>query len=139
VLADYSRWETSLPSREASVVDLHTAMATFQDSRRTKDPGFSFSRDGIHPSAPGHLLMALTILKALGTPIKADDLEAELVRISSDPLFKLVSQHREGRSQAWLRFIGYTRGETVKAPALEPSEETSNALQAQIDQLRKRK
>jgi lysophospholipase L1-like esterase len=139
VLAEYSRWETGLPRRDAFVIDLHSALAAYQDRRRAQDPGFSFSRDGIHPSAPGHLLIALTILQALETPIKADDLETEFARISRDPLFGLVSQHREGRSQAWLAYIGYARGETVKAPALEPSEETSSDLQAQIDQLRRQK
>jgi lysophospholipase L1-like esterase len=139
VLADYSRWETTRARRKAFVVDLRTAMVRYQDRQRAQESGFSFSADGIHPSAQGHLLMALTILKSFGINIKAADLETELSRINSDPLFKLVRQHREGRSQGWLPFIGYTRGETVKSPEVEPSEAASKALQEQIDQLRKGK
>ena len=137
VLADYARWELTLSPATAMIVDLHTPLAEETARRRVNNPNFTFSGDGIHPSAEGHLLMALTILKALGVTVKAPDLETEVVRLQADPLFALVSRHRETRSRGWLPFVGYTRGEAIKTTSVEAAETSARALARQIDPLRK--
>ena len=53
-------------------------------------------------------------------------------------MFKLIKQRREILSKGWLAFVGYTRGETVKADSVENAELSARALQRQIDPLRGR-
>jgi lysophospholipase L1-like esterase len=136
VLADYARWEMTLPATDAQVVDLHTPLADYLASRQKADPTFHCSADGIHPNAAGSLLMAQTILQALGIPLQIKDLDREVMTTAADPLFALVVKHRETRSNGWLPYVGYTREESVKSDSIAETEQDASALQAQIDQLR---
>jgi lysophospholipase L1-like esterase len=136
VLSDYAKWEMTLTSDDVLVVDLHTPLNDFLKQQRETNPTFSYSSDGIHPNAVGHLLMARTILNALGVPMDANNLDAELNKIQADPLFPLVAKHRQTRSDGWLAYVGYTRDKTVKSDSIESTEKTAADLQQQIDQLR---
>lgn len=137
VLADYARWEMQLPRSDATVVDLHTPLDAYLAKERKTEPGFSFAKkDGIHPDALGHLLMAQIVLKGLGTPVAGGDLQAELAKIEADPLYALIKQQREARSDGWLKYVGYTRGETVKADSVAETEKENAALQGKIDAMR---
>ena len=135
VLEDYSRWITGLHPSGVFTVDLNTPMTQYLNRRRVDDPAFCFSKDGIHPSRTGHLMMARIFLKALGVPIEENDLDSELSRVTSDPLFSLVDQHRKIRSSGWLAYVGYTRGETVREDSISDTEQKAAALQKQIDQM----
>lgn len=137
VLADYARWEMHLPKSDATVIDLHTPMDAYLAKQRKTVPGFTFAKnDGIHPDLLGHLLMAQLVLKGLGTPIVSGDLQAALTKIQADPLYGLIKQQREARSEGWLKYVGYTRGETVKTNSITQVEEQNTALQQKIDALR---
>jgi len=139
VLADYAKWEQTLPRDDATVIDLHAPIDDDVTKQRTTDPQFSFTRagGGIHPDAAGHLLMAEIILKGLGLPFAFDDdLKKELAKAQADPLYLLVKKQRETRSKAWLAFIGYTREKTVKAVSADAAEKACASLQVQIDQER---
>ena len=68
-----------------TVIDLHTAMRKARDARTA-----AFSGDKVHPGDDGHLLMAKTILAALGVKVP----DETLATIKADPLFKLVEQKR---------------------------------------------
>ena len=68
VLVDYTQWELSLNKSGIQVIDLHSPMSQYVTLQRAQNPKFSFSGDGIHPSAEGHLFMATLILKGLGIP-----------------------------------------------------------------------
>ncbi len=61
VLAEYAKWETGLKVPGVRVIDLHTAMRKARDGRT--EP---FSKDKVHPGDDGHLLIARTVLTALG-------------------------------------------------------------------------
>ncbi len=75
VLADYARWEMQLPKSEATVIDMHGPMDAYLAKQRETDADFSFAKkDGIHPDALGHLLMAQIVLRGLGVPVAAGDL-----------------------------------------------------------------
>ncbi|QNI34991.1 SGNH/GDSL hydrolase family protein [Alloacidobacterium dinghuense] len=138
VLADYARWEMQLPKSEATVIDLHTPMDAYLAEQRKMEPDFSFAKkDGIHPDAAGHLLMAQIVLRGLGIPAATGDLQAELKIVEADPLYLLIKEQREARSDGWLKYVGYTRGKTVKADSVTEVEERNAALQAKIDALRK--
>jgi lysophospholipase L1-like esterase len=141
VLVDYSQWERSLSVSEARVVvDLHTTLDAALMARRQKDAAFGFTKDGIHPSPLGHLLMAHTFLRALGVRLdpEAEKLDDELARVEADPLFKLINERREKRSEGWLSFVGYTREKKVKTDSVTATEIDAEARQKQIDELRRR-
>jgi lysophospholipase L1-like esterase len=138
VLADYARWEMKLPKREATVIDLHTPMNAYLAEQRKTMTGFTFAKnDGIHPDALGHLLMARLVLKGLGIPTAGGGLQPELTAIQADPLYKRVKQQREARSEGWLKYVGYTRGETVKTDSIAETEQKNTDLQQKIDAMRK--
>jgi lysophospholipase L1-like esterase len=130
VLAEYARWETDLNEPGMTVIDLHTAMRRARDTRA--EP---FSKDRVHPGDDGHLLMARTILAALGVRVP----DETVATIKADPLFKLVERKRALRSAAWMRHVGYTREATVKPQPLGTAEADAANLQDEIDALRRKK
>ncbi len=136
VISSYAEWELTASLPGVSVIDLHAPIAGYLKQRRETEPHFSFGTDGIHPNTVGHLLMARTILEALGVPMNTNSLEAELKRVQADPLFGLVAKQRQVRSEGWLPFVGYTREKTVKTDDIEPTEKAVAELQQQIDEMR---
>lgn len=137
VLAEYTRWEMSLKVRDVTVIDLHTPLKAYLLQRRETEPHFSYSTDGIHPDTIGHLLMSRVILQALGVAMPVDDLETQVKTLAVDPLYALIAERRQVRSDAWLAYVGYTRGETVHADSVDAAEAKAASLQSQIDQLRR--
>ncbi|MFO0826414.1 MAG: SGNH/GDSL hydrolase family protein [Gemmataceae bacterium] len=129
VLTEYAKWELTLKTPGVHVIDLHTAMRTARDARDKP-----FSGDKVHPGEEGQLLIAKTILAALG--VKAP--EESLATIKADPLFKLVEQKRGLRSAAWMKHIGYTREKTVKPEPLGTVEMDAAKVQEKIDALRRK-
>lgn len=129
VLTEYAKWEVGLKVPGVHVIDLHAAMRKARDGRA--EP---FSKDKVHPGDDGHLLIAKTILGALG--VKAPD--EPVATIKADPLFKLVEQKRAMRSAAWMKHVGYTRGKTVKPEPLGTAEAEAAKVQEKIDALRRR-
>jgi hypothetical protein len=106
------------------VIDLHTAMRKARDARTAP-----FSGDKVHPGDDGHLLMAKTILTALGAKVP-DETPAT---IKADSLFKLVERKRAMRSAAWMKHVGYTREKTVKPEPLGTADADAAKLQEKID------
>lgn len=133
VLAEFGKWERSLPPNDVRwVVDFHSALNAFLAERRKTAPGFNLSKDGIHPSELGHLLMAYAFLSSVGITPPAGDPADELARLQTDPVYLLVKQRREARSTGWLEYIGYTRGKTVKTDSVAETEAKAAALEVQI-------
>jgi len=135
VLAEFAATETALHEPGVTVIDLHTLMAAALAERRAADPAFTFAKDGVHPGDTGHLLMARIIGAALGLPLTAADLEIEVTRVKSDPVFELVSTRRRLRSEAWLNFVGFTNDRTYQSTSVTATEQAAKLLQAQIDTL----
>jgi lysophospholipase L1-like esterase len=129
VLTEYAKWETSLKVPGVKVIYLHTAMRKARDARTAP-----FSGDKVHPGDDGHMLMAKTILTALGAKVP----DETLATIKADPLFKLVEQKRAMRSAAWMKHIGYTREKTVKPEPLGNAEADAAKLQEKIDMIRRK-
>ena len=139
VLADYAHWEMQLPKSDAMVIDLHTPLDAYLAEQRRTDAGFSFAqKDGIHPDPLGHLLMAQLVLKGLGMPVASGNLQSELEKIEADPLYASIKRQREALSDGWLKYVGYTRGETVKTDSIAETERNNARLQANIDAMRSR-
>jgi lysophospholipase L1-like esterase len=129
VLAEYAKWEQTLKVPGVAVIDLHTAMRKARDARI--EP---FSKDKVHPGDDGHLLMARTVLAALG----AKPPDEGLATIKAESLFKLVEQKRALRSAAWMKHVGYTREKTVKPEALGTAEADAAKVQEKMDALRRK-
>lgn len=132
VLGSFARWETSLSSAHAQVIDLHAGVNAYLARRRADQPNFTLAPDAVHPGDAGHLLMAQLVLRGLGFefPPTAMDLDAELSRIHADPLYPLVKQRREARSEGWRAAVGL--------PGAAANAETTCAnLQSKIDALRR--
>ena len=117
------------------VIDLHGAMAAELATRRSAEPHFTFSPDGIHPGEQGHLLIARVLARGIGLTPPDGDLAKELERIKADPLFPLVRDRRALRSEAWLAFIGYTRGPVIKSASVTAAEAVAARLQTEIEAL----
>jgi lysophospholipase L1-like esterase len=136
VLREYAEWEKTLAAADVMVIDLHSAMDAYLTKQRKSSPKFSLTKDGIHPTFEGHILMARTILKNLDMKVSNNSLEKEAARIQSDPIFVLVKSRRERRSEGWLEYVGYTREKAVKGAYPTSVERTVRAIQQQIDMMR---
>ncbi len=130
VMAEYAKWMTELKTPGVTVIDLHAAMRKARDTR--KQP---FAGDKVHYGDDGHLLVAKTVLTALGVKVLDDGVAA----VKADPLFKLVDQKRAARSAAWMKHVGYTREKTVAPQPLGTTEADAAKVQEKIDALRRKK
>ena len=139
VLADYARWEMQLPKADVSlVIDLHGPIGAYLGKQRETKPGFTFAaKDGIHPDAAGHLLMARLVLAGLGASVSHENLDMELAQIQADPLYALVKSQRESRSAGWFKYVGYTREVRVKADSVADVERENARMQLEVDGMRK--
>jgi lysophospholipase L1-like esterase len=132
VLAEFARIELDVNEAGVTVIDVHTPMATALAAQRIQDPKFTFARDGVHPGDLGHLLMGQTIARGLGLTPPAGELAPELARIQADPVFALIRERRALRSEAWLPFVGYTRGPTFKSESIKAAEAVAARLRAEV-------
>ncbi|MFN0067946.1 MAG: GDSL-type esterase/lipase family protein [Limisphaerales bacterium] len=63
-LERFAGWLKSQTATNVAVVDVFGFVREQLRLRRLDEPGFTVARDGIHPDATGHLLIALAILRA---------------------------------------------------------------------------
>lgn len=129
VLTEFSKAELSLHEPGVTVIDLHDAMRSALTAQRVSNAAFTFASDGVHPNDSGHLLMARTLLQGLGYVLPTDSIE----RIQADAVFPLIRELRQLRSEAWLPFVGYVRGENFKSASVASAEMVVARLQTEID------
>ena len=79
--------------------------------------------------------MAQVIAAGLGLTVPPGPVETELVRVQADPLFALVRDRRELRSEAWLPFVGYTGKAAFKSDSVTAAEQAAKRLEAEIETL----
>lgn len=125
VLGEYAEWLNSLADSTLITIDLHTAINAYVENKRTQDPTFTLAQDGVHPAPEGHALMARTILEALQVPI-ADQIE--------EGLFEKVAERRKIRSEGWLPYVGYIKGDTVFTESIEQIELQVGELESAISE-----
>lgn len=101
VLAEFSKHIMSLNPNN---INLRAAFLAEKKKFSAGNSSFLFANDGIHPGSLGNLIMARTILKALGVELVNVDLNEELKRISKDKVAKAAKQYRGARSGAWLKY-----------------------------------
>ena len=74
VLTRYSEWLLTWRDRKYTVIDAHSALLKHLETMRKEDAAYCISSDGIHPSANGHLVIALEILKEWKAPTAVKDI-----------------------------------------------------------------
>lgn len=131
VLADYSQWLTSLEKPGVLVADIHSPMKAYITEKRQTAPTFTFASDGVHPSPSGHLFMAQQFLENFGFSFTGD-LALDYENILSDSLFQLVDERRKLRSEGWLKYVGYIKGDTVSHPSIEATALRAARLEQEI-------
>lgn len=109
VLDRYAAWLVAQRANGWDVIDAHGLMAASLASLRQNNPAFTFSKDGVHPDALGHAVIARAILTAWGLRPDEDELLARLVAQPESDLLKLVRERRKLLMNAWLTATGHTR------------------------------
>lgn len=140
VLDVYAEWELKTRPGGATVIDLHVPMSAMVKPARSANHPLHNPGDGVHPAEMGHFVVADAILKGLGIPVPAGDLDTRLATAQADPLYKLIRQRQSARGQGWLNYIGYTRVNKTTPPHendIQAVEAQAADLQKQIDALRK--
>jgi len=93
VLARYTAWLLAQRAPDVLVADVHSALRGHLDARRKDTPDFALHRDGIHPLATGHMLMALQVLEAWGAPALVSE---AIIDVASGAVVKGDIRHPDG-------------------------------------------
>ncbi len=109
VLDRYSAWLVAQRAQGWDVIDAHGLMSASLARLRAQDPAFTFSKDGVHPDALGHAVIARAILTAWGLRPDDGELLAHLVTQPNGELLSLVRTRRKLLMHAWLTATGHTR------------------------------
>ena len=126
VLDAYSDWLLSMKKDGWQVLDIHGPFNAALAEKRKADPQFTFSKDGVHPGAEGHLIMAHAVLDDWGLKVSADGTPDH---INGSAILAVIRQKQGILRPAWLSHVGHKR--PGNKPGL-PIEEAS-AKAAELD------
>ena len=135
VLAEFASAELALREPGVTVLDLHGPMNAALAIRRSNDPAFTFSPDGVHPNDVGHWLIACTILQGIG--YRLSEPETDFAHLPTDSAYALIRDRRQLRSEAWLPFVGYVRDEHFKSASVISAEQVVRRLEQEIEAIPK--
>lgn len=140
VLGHFSEWLMSQRAAGWDVADLHSGMSQWLAAKRRSDPDFNYTKDGVHPDAAGHWVMAKELLLYLG----AKDIEnaaTPSAMVASNPhgdeILKLVREKEELLRDAWLNFCGFKRPGVKPGLPVPEAEAKAAELDKQIRDLAK--
>lgn len=105
VMKAYSDWLLSKREDDWRVINLHAIMKNKLAEKRTKDPNFKYSRDGIHPGREGHELMAQQIINFFALKAPLNDPQPN----SYGRLLMFLRERMRVQRDAWLTKIGHNR------------------------------
>lgn len=132
VLYDYATWLKTI--EDVKVIDLNSYLNHQLVAIKTQKADSTFIPDGVHPNDIGHFYMAKKILSDLYPEITIGNATSEIEPLKIDPLFVMSSKRRKLRSEGWLKYIGYTRGDTVKSNSIKATIEKIKQLDLSINQ-----
>jgi lysophospholipase L1-like esterase len=78
VLTRYSDWLLTWRQKKYTVIDAHAVLLKHIAAMRKDAPAYRISGDGVHPSADGHLVIALEILKNWNAPTAVMDIAIDV-------------------------------------------------------------
>jgi len=135
----YSEWLVAQRANGWDVVDIHTPMNAFLASHRRADPDFAISRDGVHPTATGHWLMAREILVHWGAPKKIGAMDDVDQMLAANPhgkeILQTITQQEHLLRDAWLTEAGHLRPGHPTGLPLPEAEKQAAALGDKIHAL----
>lgn len=99
VLGAYARWLLDQRAQGWQVLDVHGPMAQAIAEARRRDPQFTFAKDGIHPNAAGHRVLALPLLAAWDLKV---DAEGRPEHPNGAQILALVERKQVLLRDAWL-------------------------------------
>ncbi len=106
VLDAYSDWLLSMRKEGWEVLDIHGPFNAALAEKRKADPQFTFSKDGVHPGAEGHLIMAHAVLDAWGLKVKPDGTPDH---VNGAAIFTAIKAKQAILRPAWLSHVGHKR------------------------------
>jgi lysophospholipase L1-like esterase/pimeloyl-ACP methyl ester carboxylesterase len=138
VLDRYSDWLLAQRAAGWEVVDVHGPMNHWLAEQRKHDTSFVFARDGVHPDAAGHWVMAKQILLHLGVgDVAGADRAADMLARSPRgvEVLKLVHERQQLLRDAWLSETGHTRPGVKAGLPVAEAEAKAGELDKQIRDL----
>ncbi|MEY2466493.1 MAG: hypothetical protein QOD03_1014, partial [Verrucomicrobiota bacterium] len=104
-------------------------------TQRQRDTNFVFAKDGVHPDAAGHWIMAKQILLHLGAT-DLENVDSPSAMVAANPhgeeIMKLIHQKQELLRDAWLAETGHTRSGVNQGLPLPEAEVKAAELDKQI-------
>ena len=105
VMVAYTKWLVSKRRDGWQVIDVHTIMKQELAMKRAKDAKFKYSRDGIHPGAEGHDLMARQIIDFFAIKPLLKDPHPN----AHGRMMMFLRERMRVKRDAWLTEIGHKR------------------------------
>ena len=105
VMVAYTKWLVSKRRDGWEVIDVHTIMKQELAMKRAKDAKFKYSRDGIHPGAEGHDLMARQIIDFFAIKPLLKDPHPN----AHGRMMMFLRERMRVKRDAWLTEIGHKR------------------------------
>jgi lysophospholipase L1-like esterase len=143
VLDTYSEWLLSQrKAQKWEVADLHFPMKTYLEQHRQNNPDFALAKDGVHPDALGHWLMAKQVLMHLGEKgLEAtENVQTTLtIHPQGEEILKLVAERQQLMKDAWLTSTGHTRPEMKVGLPMEDARKKAEIIEKQLRELLKKK
>jgi len=135
-MAAYAEWLVSKRKDGWKVIDLHSVMKSALAKKREQDPKFKYSRDGVHPGAEGHELMAQQIIDffAVKPPLKDPHPNAY------GRMMMFLRERMRAKRDAWLTEIGHKRPMRKGKPLAEASkiaEENTQRIKQNLETILK--
>jgi lysophospholipase L1-like esterase len=138
VLDHFSEWLVAQRAAGWEVADLHSGMNRWLIEQRKSDPNFIYTKDGVHPDASGHWVMAKQILLYLGAK-DIENVDSPSAMAAANPngkgILRLVHEQEQLLRDAWLNFCGFTRPGVKQGLPVPEAEAKSAELDKQIQEL----
>jgi hypothetical protein len=135
VLDRFAEWLVMQRTAGWDVVDLHGGMNRWLAAQRQRDPDFNYTKDGVHPDANGHWVMAKQVLLYLGAQ-DVENADSPDAMVASNPhgeeILKLVHEQEQLLRDAWLTASGHTRPGVKEGLPLPEAEIRAVALDKKI-------
>ncbi|HPA17143.1 MAG TPA: SGNH/GDSL hydrolase family protein [Verrucomicrobiae bacterium] len=132
VLATYGLWLLSQRTNGWQVIDIHGPMDALLSEMRGRDPAAFLAKDGVHPGAEGHWLMAQQILRYWGVPSN-QTVESFIAQIGTlHDLYELVSKRQRLLGASYLAEAGHKRPGVAPGLPLAEALRQAHELDPQI-------
>jgi len=133
VLDFYANWLLDMRDQEKwEVLDVHGVMMSALAEKRKTDAQFTFSKDGVHPGAEGHLLMARPVLDAWGLKVREDGTPDHP---NGAAILAVIKKKHAILRPAWLSHVGHKRPGVAPGLPMEEALKKAAELDAEAKKL----